>query len=86
MPNLTSDNVLAELQPIFQDALNTPTLVVTRKSNALNTAKWDSLAHIELIEMVELHFRVKFGLGELQELKEVGDLIDLVIEKVNMKR
>ena len=78
---LTPDGVLAELQPIFQEALGSPKLVVTRKSNALNTPKWDSIAHIDLIEMVERHFGVRFGLGELQDLKEVGDLVDLIIEK-----
>ena len=81
MGALTPDTVLAELQPIFQEALNSPRLTVTRQSSALNTPGWDSLAHIELIEMVEHHFKVKFGLGELQDLKEVGDLIDLILEK-----
>ncbi len=83
MANLTAESVLADLQPIFEEALNTPGLTVTRGSNALNTKNWDSLAHIELIEMVERHFGVKFALGELQDLKEVGDLVDLVQEKKN---
>lgn len=85
MPDLSPDGVLAELQPIFQEALNSPKLTVTRKSNALNTPNWDSLAHIELIEMVERSFKVKFALGELQDLKEVGDLVDLVVEKAAKK-
>jgi len=83
MPNLSKEDVLAELQPIFREALDPPELTVTRSSNALNTPNWDSLAHIELIEMVESHFKVRFGLGELQDLKEVGDLVDLIIEKAN---
>ena len=83
MPSLTPDVVLEELQPIFQEALSEDKLTVKRSSNALNTPNWDSLAHIELIEMVERHFKVKFGLGELQDLKEVGDLVDLIIEKTN---
>jgi acyl carrier protein len=83
MPSLTPDEVLEELQPIFQEALSEDKLTVKRSSNALNTPNWDSLAHIELIEMVERHFKVKFGLGELQDLKEVGDLVDLIIEKTN---
>jgi len=86
MPNLTSDEVLAELQPIFQEALDNPALTVTRSSSALNTPNWDSLAHIELIEMVESHFKVKFALGELQDLKEVGDLVDLIIKKAAAKK
>ncbi len=83
MANLTADSVLAELQPIFEEGLNTPGLKVTRGSNAMNTKNWDSLAHIELIEMVERHFKVRFALGELQDLKEVGDLVDLILEKGN---
>ncbi len=74
----SNDEILTELQPIFQEALNQPTLVVTPNSNAMNTKNWDSIAHIELIEMVEMHFKVRFALGELQDLKEVGDLIKLI--------
>ncbi len=81
MPKLSHEEVLTQLQPVFQEALNEPNLTVTRSSNAMNTPNWDSLAHIELIEMVERHFKVRFALGELEDLKEVGDLIDLVIEK-----
>ena len=81
MSSLTPEGVLAELQPIFQEVLNQPDLQVTRESSAYNTTNWDSLGHIELIEMVERHFKIRFALGELQDLKEVGDLVDLVIEK-----
>ena len=81
MPDLTADTVLAGLQPIFQEALNEPDIEVTRDSNALNTQNWDSLAHIEIIEMAQRRFKVKFGLNDLQKLKTVGDLVDLVLEK-----
>ncbi len=85
MPSIAPDAVLEQLQPIFQEALNEPALTVTRSSNANNTKNWDSLAHIELIEMVESHFKVRFALGELQDLKEVGDLIDLIVEMTAAK-
>lgn len=81
MPDLTPDTVLAELQPIFREALDSPDLTVTRDSSALNTPNWDSLAHIEIIEMTEMRFKVKFALGELHNLREVGDLVDLVLAK-----
>lgn len=83
MPNLTAESVLAELQPIFQEALNEESICVTRSSSAINTPNWDSLAHIELIEMVERHFKVRFGLSELQGFKEVGDLVDMVVSEGN---
>jgi acyl carrier protein len=81
MSELTPDRVLTELQPIFQEALNEEVLTVTRTSSALNTPSWDSLSHIELIEMVERHFKVRFELVELQDIKNVGDLVDLIIKK-----
>jgi len=81
MPDLSPDSILHDLQPIFQEALNTPRVAVTRASSAFNTPNWDSLAHIDLIEMVELHFKVKFALGELHEMKNVGDMVDMIMEK-----
>jgi acyl carrier protein len=83
MASLTPDEVLAQLQPIFEEALDEPGITVTRESNAANTPHWDSLAHISIIEMVSQHFKVRFALTELQDLKKVGDLIDLVVAKAH---
>lgn len=81
MPDLTPDSVLADLQPIFKEALDNPAITVTRSSSASDTPNWDSMAHIEIVEMVERRFKVRFDLGELQDLKTVGDLVDLTIQK-----
>jgi acyl carrier protein len=83
MAALTPDEVLAELQPIFEEALDEPGITLTRESNAANTPHWDSLAYISIIEMVSHHFKVRFALAELQDLKNVGDLIDLVVIKAD---
>jgi acyl carrier protein len=83
MAALTPDEVLAQLQPIFEEALDERGITVTRESNATNTPKWDSLAHVSIIEMVSHQFKVRFALSELQELKSVGDLVDLVVAKAN---
>jgi acyl carrier protein len=81
MAELTPEGVLASLQPIFEEVLDEPDIALTRDSNALNTPNWDSLAHLEIIEMVQRRFKVKFSLNDLQKLKSVGDLVDLILEK-----
>ncbi len=81
MPDLTPESVLEQLRPIFEEALATPGLVINMQSNAKNTPNWDSLAPIEIIELTEMHFGVKFALGELQSLKEVADLVNLILKK-----
>ncbi len=79
------DNTLEELQSIFRDILDQPNLVLTRASNASNVDDWDSLAHINLVVSIEKHYKIKFALGELQELKDVGDMIDLIDVKLAAK-
>jgi acyl carrier protein len=74
--------ILAELQPIFQDVLDQPELVITPQSNAQTVEDWDSLAHVNLVTAIEKHFKVKFALGELQELKDVGDMVALIQRKL----
>jgi len=82
---MTNDEILAELQEIFRDILDQPDLVLTPESNANNVEDWDSLAHINLVTSIEKKYKIKFALGELQELKNVGDMIDLIQVKLAAK-
>jgi acyl carrier protein len=75
------DSVLEQLQPIFRDVLDQDDLVITRESNAGNVKDWDSLAHVNLVTAVEKRFKVRFALGELQSMKNVGDMVDLIHAK-----
>ncbi len=82
---MDSQSYLDELQPIFQDILDQPDLVITRASNAQNVEDWDSLAHVNLVTAIERHFKIRFALAELQGLKNVGEMIDLIEQKQRAK-
>lgn len=79
------DNLLEELQPIFRDILDQPNLIITRESNASTVEDWDSLAHVNLVTAIEKRYKIRFALGELQDLKNVGDMIDLMKTKLGQK-
>ena len=79
------DNLLEELQEIFRDIFDQPDLVITRESNASTVEDWDSLAHVNLVTTIEKRYKIKFALGELQDLKNVGDMIDLIQKKLAAK-
>jgi acyl carrier protein len=79
------DNLLEEVQAIFRDVFDQPDLVITRESNASTVEDWDSLAHVNLVTAIERRFKVKFALGELQDLKNVGDMLDLLAKKLAAK-
>ena len=55
---------------------------IREDSNASDIDQWDSLAHINLVLEIEKQFRIKFSLGELQNLKNVKGLVDLVESKI----
>ncbi len=75
------DPILEQLQPIFRNILDQPDLVLTPASNASTVEDWDSLAHVNIVTAVERHFKIRFALGELQELKNVGDMVEMIKKK-----
>ena len=75
-------DILKELQPIFQDVFDDEDLVVTNESNAERIDDWDSLSHIRLVVAIEKQFGIKFAFGELQELKNVGEMIEVIEKKL----
>ena len=75
-------DILERLQPIFRDIFDDEKLVIGRDSSALNVDGWDSLAHINLVTAIEREFRLRFALGELSELKDVGEMVDLMERKL----
>lgn len=78
---MDTDQILARLTPIFREIFGKPALVVTPKTSARDIENWDSLNHVTLVMAIEKDFGIKFALGELEELKDVGALVGLIRKK-----
>ena len=74
--------IIKDIQPIFRDVLDLPDLQLSRQSNASNVEGWDSLAHVNLVMAIEKRYKIKIALGELQDLKNVGEMADLIQKKL----
>lgn len=72
----------AILQGVFRDIFDQPNLTIGRQTSAADIEEWDSLAHVNLVVAVEKKFGIEFALGELQALKNVGEMIDLIAAKL----
>ncbi len=77
--------ILDRMQEIFREIFDDETLVIRRETAAKDIEDWDSLNHISLIVAIEKEFHFKFGLDELQSLKDVGDTVDLIAIKVSQR-
>ncbi len=73
---------LEELTPLFREVFDDETVVLSRGTTADDIEAWDSLTHMNLVIALELRFKIKFALGELQTLKNVGEMIDLINKKL----
>ncbi len=80
---MDSATIVTEIEPIFRDILDLPDLQLTRESNAANVEGWDSLAHVNLVIAVEKRYKIRMALGELQDLRNVGDMVDLIRKKLD---
>ncbi len=72
------DKVTEILRGIFDD----DELVVTDETTAADVEDWDSLEQINILVAMEKQFRVKFSVGEVEGLRNVGEMIDLIASKL----
>jgi acyl carrier protein len=80
---MTRDEILSRLSSIFREVFDRDDLELTRNTSADDIEQWDSMNHVILIVAVEMRFDIKFQTAEIEELKNVGELVDLIFAKTN---
>ena len=78
---MTPADALARIEPIIRDLFDEYDGPVTLGLTAEKVDQWDSLAHVQLIVMIEKAFGVRFASGEIGGLKNLGALAELVTSK-----
>jgi acyl carrier protein len=79
---MTREEVFNGVVAIFRDIFDEEDLIVENQTNSDDIEDWDSLNHINLVSAIEKEFKIKFALGELASLKDVGAMVDLMMEKI----
>ena len=80
---MNRENIIEKLTAIFREVFDDHQLKLTNEMTANDVGSWDSLSHMLMIEKVENTFGVKFKLKEINKLKNVGVLIDLIESKTS---
>ena len=76
--------ILEQLNKIFIDIIDEDTISLKEASIASEVEGWDSLTHILLVVAIEKHFKIRFTSKEIQEWKNVGALIDSIINRLTV--
>lgn len=74
-------DVYGRLTAIFQDVFDDDSIAVTPELTAADVPEWDSLSHIRLVLAVQKAFQIKFSAAQTAELKNVGELAELIRAK-----
>lgn len=75
--------IIQKLTPIFRNVFARPDLELSETLCANDVDSWTSLTHMTMIVMVEEAFDIEFKLRDIKKMKNVGDLIDVILSKIN---
>jgi len=74
--------IVSKLTNIFRKVFNNDSLILTNELTANDVDNWDSLSHMLLITEIESSFSIKFKLKDLNKMRNVGDMIDIISSKL----
>ena len=75
---MDSKMIYARLNKVFRDVFDDDSITVNPKTTANDIEDWDNLEHITLISAVEKEFKMKFKMGEISSMKNVGEMASIV--------
>ena len=78
---MSENEVTKRLNKILNEIFIDSEFVFSRDLTASDIDEWDSLTHINLIVAIEKEFGISFTLEELEQQNNVGDTIDMIINK-----
>lgn len=74
--------ITEKLTTVFRTVFSDDAIVLKNEMTANDVGNWDSLTHMLMIGEVENIFSIKFKLKELNKLKDVGTLVELIASKI----
>ena len=80
---MNKKNLLERLTQIFRDIFDDDEIIITCDTSAKDIEDWDSFSQIRLVAAIEKDFGIKFKFGELSSLRNVGEMIDVIKQKIS---
>lgn len=74
--------IIEKLSSIFHKVFADKTLILSNEMTSADVNGWDSLTHMLLITEIENVFSIKFKLKELNKLRNVGDMVNIICNKL----
>ena len=79
---MTDAEIYEVLTNVFRQVLEDDTLELTPETTAGDVDGWDSMNHIFIVVELEKRFGIKFQAAEMEELKNISELVMLIKQKL----
>ncbi|MBO5552019.1 MAG: acyl carrier protein [Lachnospiraceae bacterium] len=76
------EEVMEKITEIARDIFDDDELELDDETIAADVDGWDSLTHLSLMNEIENEFEIKFEMKEVQGLNNVGELVDVIMERL----
>lgn len=78
---MTRDQVFDRLEEVFRDVFDDDSITLYEDTTADDIDDWDSIEHITLIAAVEQEFGMRFTMGEVSGMKDVGEMVTIISQR-----
>ena len=79
---MTREEAYEKPNSVFRDIFDDEDITVNDATTADDIEDWDSLEHISLVVAVEKCFGIKFTMGEVMGMKNVGEMTDIILGRI----
>jgi acyl carrier protein len=79
---MTREEVYERLNEVFREVFDDEGITVNDETTADDIEDWDSLEHINLVNAIEEEFDMKFNMGQIVSMKNVGEMVDIILENM----
>ena len=76
--------ITEKINNIFRDVLENEEINIKYETTANDVDEWDSLSHILLVVAIEKNFQIEFTAKEIQDFKNVGEMCEGIMLKLNI--
>ena len=77
---MTREAVFEKLNEIFRNNFDDDDIELTDETSSADIDDWDSLEQINLVVAIQDAFNVKFNIDEVNSMKNVGEMVDIIME------
>ena len=77
---MTREEAFKRLTDVFREVFDDDSIELNEETTSDDVEDWDSFEHINLVVAVEKEFSFKIPMGKVITMKNVGEMVDIILD------